>query len=594
MRTPMTILAAILAWAPAAGAADDAGGYWSFQQADAILERTRRIELAPDLAALTPAARAAVDKLLAAGAVMQALYEDATHREALAARLRLTTAPLAEERREALAELYYLFRGPVATTLDNAREPFLPVAAQPPGRNVYPWGVDRNRVDAFLARRPEARMALLAPRTVVREATPENLARDRAVLAAHPLLAGLHPGLAERLERLAGAAEPDPFYALPYSLRWPDRFLELYALLNAAAADMAGEDPDFSAYLRLRARDLLADDYEAGDAAWVSGRFGALNAQIGSYETYDDSLYGVKSFFSLSLLARDAARSDELSAAIGGIQAIQDGLPGAPSRRVRERVPVGVYNVIADFGQARGANTASILPNEPAHTRKYGRTILLRYNIMTDPAAFEHDRAVYRAAVAPAHADDLTQDGDFYRTLWHEIGHYLGVDATGDGRDHGEALSPWGDLFEEMKADLVSLHTVARLREEGLVDEPTLRSVRASGVRRVLQRVPPRRDQPYGMMQLMQMNFFLEQGLLRWLPESGRLAIDEARYGAVVDDLLGRVLAIQTDGDRAAAEAFIDRYGGWDADLHGRLAEALRAATPYRYWMVRYAILDTP
>jgi hypothetical protein len=36
----------------------------------------------------------------------------------------------------------------------------------------------------------------------------------------------------------------------------------------------------------------LSDDYESGDAAWVTGHFKTLNAQIGSYETYDDELYG--------------------------------------------------------------------------------------------------------------------------------------------------------------------------------------------------------------------------------------------------------------------------------------------------------------
>ena len=45
-----------------------------------------------------------------------------------------------------------------------------------------------------------------------------------------------------------------------------------------------------------RARDLLTDDYESGDAAWITGRFRNLNAQIGSYETYDDELMGTRAF----------------------------------------------------------------------------------------------------------------------------------------------------------------------------------------------------------------------------------------------------------------------------------------------------------
>jgi hypothetical protein len=590
MRSLPLLLALLLAPAPALHAAET-GNWWTLEQADEILARTRRVELAPDLAGLSPAARAAADRLLEAGAILHELYEESRHREAPAARERLATLPVTPAHRAALADLFYLFRGPIATTLDNERVPFLPVAPQPAGRNVYPWNVDRDRLAAWLAGDPARRSALLGVRTVVRATTADNLARDRAVLDAHPLLDGLHAGLRARLDELAAASSPDPFYALPYSVRWPDRTLRVHDLLEDAAAAIAAEDPDFADYLRLRALDLLTDDYEAGDAAWVSGDYGSLNAQIGSYETYDDALYGVKSFYSLSLLARDAARSDELAAAIGGIQAIQDGLPQAGERRVRERFPVGVYNVIADFGQARGANTATILPNEADHTRKYGRTILLRYNIMTHPELFADSLAVYRAAVDPAFADDLTMDGNFYRTLWHEVGHYLGVAETDDGRTLDTALAPWGDLLEELKADLVSLHTVTRLAERDLMAEATLRSVRASGVRRVLLRVRPRRDQPYGMMQLMQMNFFLEQGLLDRDADAGRLRIDYDRYQAVVEDMLGRVLALQAAGDPAAVEAFIDRYGGWEEDLHERLAERLRAATPYRFRMVRYRAL---
>jgi hypothetical protein len=48
---------------------------------------------------------------------------------------------------------------------------------------------------------------------------------------------------------------------------------------------MEAEDPDFAAYLSQRARDIISDDYEGGDAAaWVRGRFNHLNAQIGSFD----------------------------------------------------------------------------------------------------------------------------------------------------------------------------------------------------------------------------------------------------------------------------------------------------------------------
>ena len=567
-------------------------GYWTEAQAAEILDKTRRVMLDPDLSTLSAGEQAAVRKLLKAGAIMNRLYQDSMHPEALASLQALQNLHDGGQHTGALLDLFYMFKGPVASTLDNRRVPFLPVAAEQPGKNVYPAGMSREKMDLLLEARPELARSLLDVRTVVRETTEENLQTDIGMLDQYPLLDGLHPGLRKRLESLHSGEDDAPVYALPYSVRWAPGIMEIYGLLNAASADVAADDPDLSAYLSLRARDLVSDDYEGGDAAWVRGRFSHLNAQIGSYEVYGDALYGVKSLFSLSLLARDEAKSRELSAALQGLQAIQDSLPEGAGRKIQQDIPVGVYNIIADFGQSRGANTASILPNDANHSRKYGRTILLRYNIMTHPGLFSDRKEKFTAAVIPEQAQDLSLDGPFYRTLWHEVGHYLGVDKTEDGRELNEALSPWGSHYEEMKADLVSLFTSAHLNQAGLMSDELLRSVQAGGVLRVLQNNQPRTaDQPYQTMQLMQMNYFLEHGSLSFDEATARLTINYDVYQQVATKMLGEVLAIQAAGDSDRAAAFIDRYTGWIPELHERLADRLRSTARYRYRMVEYDAL---
>src|SRR5689334_9299301 len=47
---------------------------WTNEQADAVLARTQRIHLAPDLSALTPGEKEAVKDLLAAGERIHVLY----------------------------------------------------------------------------------------------------------------------------------------------------------------------------------------------------------------------------------------------------------------------------------------------------------------------------------------------------------------------------------------------------------------------------------------------------------------------------------------------------------------------------------------
>ena len=546
-------------------------GYWPESKSNEILAKTETIRLAPDLSSLSDAA--ALKDLLAAGAIMQTLYEESRHHQALSALAELKR--LHEEtgrtkRTQNLLDLYRLNHGPIAVTLDNAREPFLPVAPQVPGRNVYPIDVTREELDAFLAAHPETKDEILAERTVVRRATKENIARDRATLAAHPTLRDLHPELTARLENAKA------FYAVPYSVAYADRLFAAQKLLMSAATKIEASDAEFARYLRNRARDLISNDYESGDASWVTGRFNKFNAQIGAYESYDDALYGAKAFHSMSIVMANDKATAELRDAVTHLQEIEDILPYESHKRVRNDIPVGVYDVIADFGQARSANTATILPNDPLFARRYGRTILLRGNILTHPDIFAQDQRVFRAATVDAHTNDLGPDGNLQRTLWHEIGHYLGPD--------GEGLGEYSDSVEEMKADLVSLFALHHMKH------PSLRSIQASGIRRTLQSVQPRSDQPYQTMQLIQFNWFLDKGLIEADPQTARLTIHYDRYAEVVTSLLREVLRLQTS-PKSETAAFFAKWTTWKPELHEKLAARIRAAQGARFRQMRYAAL---
>jgi hypothetical protein len=576
-------------------------GYWSTEKSQPIIDKTQTIKLSPDLSQLSVDERKAVAKLLEVGKIFQSIYEDQRHKQSLSSYRDLLQADKSNGSMLAtknLVTLYRLFQGPIATTLENKREAFLPVEPVVPGKNMYPWGVKKEEIESFLAAHPEKRDEVMGLRSVVRLANSLNADSDLAKLRKYPVLDTLHPGLRTELEALQSGKGASPgamplrtqgFYAVPYSVVYADELMRAHTLLNEAADALQKTDAEFARYLRNRARDLLSDDYESGDAAWVTGHFKNLNAQIGSYETYDDELYGVKTFFAFSLLATRQQETSALRQAMKGLQALEDSLPYDHHKKVREDIPVGVYDVIADFGQARGGNTATILPNESYLARRYGRTILLRANIMREPNIFEGTSRSFTAAVGEAQAKELTSDGNFYRTLWHEVGHYLGVDRTKDGRDLDQALQDDASALEEMKADLVALFVAEALHQQGYYTDGQLRSVYAGGILRVLQNNKPRRDQPYNTMQLMQWNFFLENGLLTF--ENGRLSIHYDKYHEVVGKLLQKVLEVQYAGDKAGADQFIDQYTTWKDDLHGVIAKNIREQSRYRFRLFKYAAL---
>ncbi|MDH3417794.1 MAG: NUDIX hydrolase, partial [Gammaproteobacteria bacterium] len=490
-------------------------GYWPADKTQPILDSTMRLTLDPDLSHLSKAESSAVDELLAAGAIIHKLYENQRHEQAHDSKLALVELHRKSGETAAtqnLLDLFYLSKGPIATTLDNQRLAFVPVDAEHPGKNIYPAGLQRGEIDAYLDAHPTQANEILSLRSVVRRASAENIAADLAWLDDFPEIDALHIGLRTRLESLSEDASA--FYAVPYALAYAAELRRVRQHLNTAADHVAMETPDFAAYLRNRGRDLLSGDYESGDASWVSGDFGNLNIQIGSYETYDDSLLGVKATYAASILARDEEKSRSLMDALAGLQAIENSLPYDHAKQVSSRIPVGVYNIIADFGQSRGANTATILPNDADFTRKYGRTILLRYNIMANPAIFANRKKSFDAVIDACCNDHLTSEGGFNRTLWHEVGHYLGVAKTADGQNLSEALADTADLFEEMKSDLVSLYAIQALHSSGFHDDDTARAHYADGIRRTLQSVKPRPSQAYQTMQLMQFNFYMEYGLL--------------------------------------------------------------------------------
>ncbi|MGA9583277.1 MAG: hypothetical protein WBR13_15055 [Allosphingosinicella sp.] len=583
------LLLALLA-APAAAQAPAAPSEWTPAQVRAILDKTQTIRLSPSLDHLTPGERVAVAKLLEVGRIFQDVYEQQRHRNALTVRAGLSRRTDPQGR--ALYTLYRLNQGPIATTLDNRREPAVAVAEAPPGKNVYPWDLTKAEFDSYLAAHPDECARLTDLRSVVRRAEPAVLKRDLARLRQYPAIDRLHPGLRARLEALARKPDRKTLYAAPYSLAYADEMIRSHGLLNEAADAVEASDPQFARYLRNRARDLLGDDYESGDAAWLKGRFRNLNAQIGAYETYDDELLGTRAFYGLSLLATRTKESAELREAMKGIQALEDSLPYERRRRVMEDIPVGVYDVIADFGQTRGGNTATNLPNEAYLVERYGSIILLRANIMRNPDLFRGSGDIFGAAIVPAQAGHLTADANFYRTLWHEVGHYLGPDVTASGRTL-DSIGADSNLLEELKADLVSLFVAKELRRRGYYSDDRLRAVYASGILRTLQNNKPRREQPYNMMQLMQWNWFLDRKVLSFDPATAKLSIDYDRYHAAVAELLKQVIAIQEAGDAAAASAFVDRWGTWDEALHGRVAANIRAQQRYRFRLFEYSAFSS-
>ncbi len=405
--------------------------------------------------------------------------------------------------------------------------PFLPVDPWTEGKNVYPWAIERDEIETHLAAHPEDRPSILGLHTVVRRSSPAALKRDLATIRAHPELALLHPGLVPVLEARAARPTRHALYAVPFSVAWPDPLIQASGLLAEAAVAIEAERRDLATFLRLRAIDLLSDDNEAGDAAWIRGDLGRLDAVIGAYETYDDDLFGAKAFFGLTLFLRDEAATTALRRAIGDLQEIEASLPYRSHRRVRTDIPAASYDVLAAFGQGQ-STAAEILPNDPDLMRKYGRKILVRRNLYTSPESLARARARWEAALERDFHGDLSPEGRYQQVVWHEIGHYLGPEIDREGRSIEDQLEDDAAPVEELKAELISQYAAHRLQDLGHLSAEDVRGIAAGGILASLRPVRPIRSQPYPTLWLMEFNFFLDRGLLIY--EDGKVGVRWERH----------------------------------------------------------------
>lgn len=355
---------------------------------------------------------------------------------------------------------------------------------------------------------------------------------------------------------------------------------EKAAMLLEKAADLA-ESFGFKNYLELRAEALRTDDYFESDMAWMGMKDNTIDIVIGPIETYEDQLFGYKASHETFVLLKDLAWSDRLARYAGLLPMLQRGLP-VPDQYKTETPgtdsDLGAYDVLFVSGDANaGSKTIAInLPNDERVQLEKGTRRLQLKNPMR--AKFEKIlEPIADLIIAEDQRKHVTFDAFFGNTMFHEVAHGLGIKNTISGNGTvRQALRNHASAIEEGKADILGLHMVSELIDQGewdadLMDHNTtflasiFRSIRFGG------------SSAHGRANLIRFNFFNEMGAFAKDATTGRYRVDPVQMADAVRALSERILTLQGDGDYEAVEAFVSRYGemspGLQADLN-RISDA--------------------
>jgi len=503
------------------------------------LARFKPVKMPYNVAGLNARERDMIDQLVIACRELESMYWRQSDPDALALynALEADKSPLAQNLR------HYLFINGSRFDLVDGNKPFVGTAPMPLGRALYPAGLTRADVEAYVARNPARKQAIYSPYSVVTRTGPGNT-------------------------DLAG--------------EWyHSKFVEFTRPAAAALRKAAGlsDDPAFAQFLRLRATAILTDDYYNSDIAWLDLKDPKFDIIYAPYETYLDDLLGVKTSYGASILIRNDAESRKLAVYQQWIPDIQDALPLAAADRPSVRghaTPMEVMDAPFRAGDLRHGYqaVADNLPNDPRIHQLKGTKKIFFKNFM-DARVTEVILPLAARVMDAAQARQASAEGYLASTLMHEICHGLGpafARISGQQKDIREAIGPAYSGLEESKADVVGMHALKWLVDKDVLPKTRLEEYYASYVAGIFRTVRFGTGEAHGRAEMMEFNYLTEQGAITNV--SGRYRVDYAKMPGSIATLAKELLEQEATGNRARTEAWFAKYDRMPPALTTVLAAA--------------------
>jgi hypothetical protein len=506
-------------------------------------------------AGLTAREKQMIDKLVDASGLLDCIYWRQNDPEGL--KLYLSLANSKNPQNESLRR-YLKINGSRFDLIDDDK-PFVGTQPMPPGRGFFPGApsdkaVALSEIEEFARQVPDKKVAIYSPHTIVE---------------------GLQPAWMNRAPVYTGRYAPR---VIPYHVAFAEFLKPMAKDLREAAA--LSDDPAFAKFLRLRADALLTDDYFASDIAWLDLQNPKFDVVFAPYEVYDDSLLGVKTSYGASVMIRNDAESQKLALYQKYVPDLQEALPlpaaDLPSKRGKQS-PMEVVDSPYRAGDLLHGYqaVADNLPNDPRIHEEKGSKKMFWKNFM-DARVNYIILPLAQRTMRPDQAAMASGEGYLADTIMHEISHGLGpaYAHTAQGKVQiNEAIGSSYSALEESKADVVGEFCYGWLIDHGVLPKERRNITYASYVAGIFRTVRFGVAEAHGAGEIMQFNYYVEQGAITRDAATGLYAIDFEKMPAANASLAKELLEQEATGDRARTDAWFKKYGTMPAELSALLAK---------------------
>ena len=349
---------------------------------------------------------------------------------------------------------------------------------------------------------------------------------------------------------------------------------EASSLLKEAAA--LAEDPGLKKYFELRAEALVSDNYQPSDFAWMEMQNTNIDFVVGAIENYEDALFGYKAAYESFILLKDVEWSKKLAKFSAMLPDLQKGLP--VDDEYKKDVPgskadMNAYDVIYYAGDCNaGSKTIAInLPNDEEVHVKYGSRKLQLKNAMK--AKFDKILLpISELLIDPDQRKYVTFTAFFENTMFHEVGHAMGIKNTLNGKGTArEALKEQYSAIEEGKADIMGLYLVTKLYEMGELTEGEVMDNYVTFFAGIFRSSRFGAASSHGKANMMRFNYFKEQEVFT-INEDGTYTVNFEKMQIAMVSLMQKILLIQGNGDYEAAKAWVEEAAMIPPDLQADLS----------------------
>jgi len=371
--------------------------------------------------------------------------------------------------------------------------------------------------------------------------------------------------------------------SVPYHVAYKEH-IEKAANLLKQAAELA-EDEGLKKYLNLRAEALLTDDYLASDLAWMDMKTNTIDFVIGPIENYEDALSGAKAAYEAFILIKDKEWSDKLTKFAALLPKLQKSLP--VDAKYKKEVPgtasdLNVYNAVYYAGDCNaGSKTIAInLPNdERVHTEKGSRKLQLKNSMQ---AKFDKILVpISNLLIAEDQRKNIKFDAFFENTMFHEVGHGLGIKNTINKKGTvREALAEAYSPIEENKADILGLYLVAQLAKMGELGEKDLMDNYVTFMAGIFRSIRFGVASSHGKANMMRFYYFQERGAFTRDAATGTYRVDFDKMTKAMNELAKEILVMQGDGNYEAAQKWISEKCNISEELQKDLERIAGASIP--------------